>query len=837
MTRQVLHRTAKGSGAALGGGRWEHWRILLVSPSAVEALHELVCRVATGDVPTATAGALALSKLIGLNKPGGGVRPIAAPSLLRRLSGRAFCCACKDNIGSLLGRIQYAVGVPAGTECLAHTARVLSESDPDLVLLALDARNAFCSADRLSCLQKLVAAVPEIAPCATMFSQRRSLYLYWDAKGECHWLYSTDGIDQGDPLAPLLFALGFKPHLEQLESDLRRLAVERGLDPSRIHLLAYLDDVTILVPPEMASEALAAAAAAFQRFGLQLRPDKTQAWSLRAPCPEGLQDQWRRGGLTLVGVPLGEPLPASGLPDPSDDHRVDLGVEDFARDRCCETAVRAAALLAKVAELPTLASPHLPATQLSALLLRMCGAGKLIHLLRSTPPPSVLPAAELYDRAVLDCYRVVADLDALSPQETSQCQLPLRCGGRGLRSQARLAPAAWLASWGQSLSEVLMRTNCEELLDLESCSLPVTQHIREAFEALPLAPASEQDLAADPLAWDNWARHPQKKLQRLLSRRYDENLLSSCLASMDAPSRARLRSCSGPFASAWQWAAPGSPQELLVDDVFVACSRMLLGQPVVPADSICQNVTRTGTNAGIQCGVPLCAQGHHCHRCSRGGGLKARSEDIEQVLAAIHFECGHTVNTQVYVPQWDRWKTHCSRCQVHSVTWSDAEAPCCRCGGPLVVEREEAILDVEVRSSRVPRLFIDVTVHHSVPGDASRLAAAARCGGTVNREAEAEKKRRYPDGLAPWSVIPFAVETYGRLGTAALAHLRSLARARAQGLPDGGGDVAVTALLQRWTARLSAALQRSNSRRLGTSLGTVAHAKRGARELAEGMAG
>ena len=153
------------------------------------------------------------------------------------------------------------------------------------------------------------------------------------------------------------------------------------------------------------------------------------------------------------------------------------------------------------------------------------------------------------------------------------------------------------------------------------------------------------------------------------------------------------------------------------------------------------------------------------------------------------------------------------------------------------MEREEAILDLEVRSSRVPRLFIDVTVHHSVPGDASRLAAAARCGGTVNREAEAEKKRRYPDGLAPWSVIPFAVETYGRLGIAALAHLRSLARARAQGLPDGGGDVAVTALLLRWTARLSAALQRSNSRRLGTSLGTVDHAKQGARELAESMAG
>ena len=149
-------------------------------------------------------------------------------------------------------------------------------------------------------------------------------------------------------------------------------------------------------------------------------------------------------------MPLGEPLPSDGLPDISDDHRVDLGDEDYVRNRCCETAERAAALLTKIAELPTLASPHLPATQLSALLLRMCGSGKLTHLLRSVPPCTVLPAAEMYDHAVLDCYRELADLDAFSPAETAQCQLPLRSGGRGLRSQARLAPAAWLASWALS---------------------------------------------------------------------------------------------------------------------------------------------------------------------------------------------------------------------------------------------------------------------------------------------------------------------------------------------------------------------------------------------------
>ena len=165
-----------------------------------------------------------------------------------------------------------------------------------------------------------------------------------------------------------------------------------------------------------------------------------------------------------------------------------------------------------------------------------------------------------------------------------------------------------------------------------------------------------------------------------------------------------------------------------------------------------------------------------------------------------------------------------------------ADAPCSRCNGQVEVELEEAVLDLEVRSARVPRAFVDVAVHHSVPGDAARLTAAARGGGAVNKEAEAEKRRRYPDGRAPWEVVPFAVETYGRLGAAALKHLRSLARARAQELPERGEETAST-LLQRWSARISAALQRSNARRLRSALGAVEPAKLRARELAEALAG
>ena len=64
------------------------------------------------------------------------------------------------------------------------------------------------------------------------------------------------------------------------------------------------------------------------------------------------------------------------MPGDRDVFRIDLGSTDYVLQRCNGTAERATVFLRKVAELPTLASPHLPAIQLSAVLLGMCvGAG------------------------------------------------------------------------------------------------------------------------------------------------------------------------------------------------------------------------------------------------------------------------------------------------------------------------------------------------------------------------------------------------------------------------------------------------------------------------------
>ena len=159
-----------------------------------------------------------------------------------------------------------------------------------------------------------------------------------------------------------------------------------------------------------------------------------------------------------------------------------------------------------------------------------------------------------------------------------------------------------------------------------------------------------------------------------------------------------------------------------------------------------------------------------------------------------------------------------------------------RRGGLLDVTLEEAVLDLEVRSARVPGAFLDVTVRHGVPGELVRLTAAARSAGSVCREAEADKRRRYPDGQAPWQVVPFAVETYGRLGVAALKHLRELARARAQSFAESG-DEAASALVRTWAARISVGLHRSNAARLRSALGQTELTKRRREDVAAELAG
>ena len=418
---------------------------------------------------------------------------------------------------------------------------------------------------------------------------------------------------------------------------------------------------------------------------------------------------------------------------------------------------------------------------------------------------------------MLKAYELLAALDPLTPQQREQCKLLLSLGGRGLRSQVGTAAAAWVGSWALTLAEVKARTDLHTLDNLEVSTLPLARHCRSAMETL--GDATSPDFPS----WEELSNRPMAKAQRAFSKRTNQKQNSSLLDSWNTEGKARLRSCCGPLASAWQQAAPGHATERLDDEEYELIARYLLGQTVAAADRrTCCNKRVTGAQAGDCCRTVLCPKAHHCFHCATGGGTKQRSAALVDLLEEIHKQCGFSTDKEVYVAAWDRWAWRCASpvCEAKGVAPSRRLGPCPACGGHVVTTREAAVLDLEVRSHDVHRLLFDVTVVHTVQANAVLLAQASGADGVVCRDAERRKHARYRPEQAPWRMVPVAFKSYGRLGSESYLYLKKLAR-KTSVLAGGDGVVAPSLLFAQWACRLSVCLHRCNVRMLRKGVGGV----------------
>ena len=158
-----------------------------------------------------------------LNKKSGGVRPIAVGCTLRCLVAKVAGFSVVDNMAALLAPRQLGYGVRGGAEAAVHAARsFLSDMDPDAARVKLDFSNAF----RRDCMLEAVCAyAPTIYPLVHSAYAAPTLLRWGDRT-----ISSAEGVQQGDPLGPLLFCLTLHNLSLQLKSDL---------------CVLYLDDTTL----------------------------------------------------------------------------------------------------------------------------------------------------------------------------------------------------------------------------------------------------------------------------------------------------------------------------------------------------------------------------------------------------------------------------------------------------------------------------------------------------------------------------------------------------------------------------------------------------------------
>ncbi|KAK9691330.1 hypothetical protein RND81_09G190100 [Saponaria officinalis] len=279
-------------------------------------------------------------------------------------------------------------------------------------MLLVDFQNAFNMVDRECMLREVSLRCPVLSRWVA-FCYGSPARLYY---GE-HCLLSCQGVQQGDPLGPLLFALVLHPLVCKIR------------DSFDLTLQAwYLDDGTIVGDTLVVSKVLELIMKEGPRCGLVLNVDKSEVFW---PC----EDPRSR----VEGVfPPAISRPARGV------KVLGAPVSSCSAFRCELVLKRAARTIELMDSLARLDDP-----QCELLLLRVCtGISKLYFALRTCTPSAFRAAQLCFDASLRSSLEriVVASGPGFGDWQWRQATLPFSFGGLGVYAAGDVVHYAFLVS-------------------------------------------------------------------------------------------------------------------------------------------------------------------------------------------------------------------------------------------------------------------------------------------------------------------------------------------------------------------------------------------------------
>ena len=554
---------------------------MIESENTSDCLFFACSAIAKGILPTAAVKLLSSSWLIAIPKPNGDIRPIAVGEALRRITARIICLQKKESFAEFFSPIQFGVSTKCGSELIAHHISLSLQNNPEWIVLKTDVRNAFNSVSRCHLLEQVFQSFPDLSSHAQQMYGGFSSLVYMQGSTPVI-ISSEEGVHQGDPLGPALFAIAIHQCLTNLQSSY-----------SKIRVLSYLDDVFLMGDPDTVLDAFRSLRESFSKINLEIAKSKCEIFSpadsILIPDSEGLPVS--HNGSIFLGTPVGTPA--------------------FISSSCLEFAQSGDLLCEELTNLDDIQS--------SILLLRFCHVPRLNHLARTVAPVFFENAAAAHDLQTRMAFTHLIGDQGINDQVWQQAVLPIRLGGFGLTSVSSIACAAFVAAWSHSILELPLRF--PDLRPDIDCLIHKPTGIIgvELHKSLPADKSISNFLTG------------VNKIQQNLSKSFFESearcLVANAPTARDA---ARFRSLQGKGAGAWLNAIPTSYEFALNPREFRLASRLRLGLPI----SVSEWIT------DCNCGASLDDSGYHLLTCKTGGGPVWSHES----LASVWSDCLKNLN-------------------------------------------------------------------------------------------------------------------------------------------------------------------------------------------------
>ena len=415
---KCLSSAPSGSAPGPGGCTYEMLKVCLGDAEATHLLFRAAEDLARAEAPEPITRAFMSATMTALSKPDGGVRGIATGTSFRRLVAKTLARQFMKVVESTCAPFQFALSTRAGTDCVGHTIRAMTDDDPECTVLSIDGIGAYDHILRSAFLTKLHqrARTPRpLAVCPVNSRQEHQLRLGrqpWRETPDCPSGGRRAGRSTDAPPVQLGHSR-FVARSQRADETRRRVVCVSGRRAGRSTSRQYQRSVQ---PRGSRTSCWA---------GIRLNIGKTRTWNRDGTRPPDLddlgEDAWDPEGIKIPFTPIG-----------SDDF-----VQRVLNRRLEDEA------------------------KLWTALTWVCAGPRCHHLLRTLPPSQSLEHATRHDEGMMQAMdNLLGGLTGGADEKKVAhhvASLPMRLGGLGLRSARRMAAGAYWSSWADALAMIHQR--------------------------------------------------------------------------------------------------------------------------------------------------------------------------------------------------------------------------------------------------------------------------------------------------------------------------------------------------------------------------------------------